>query len=109
MIRIYNKLVRDKIVDKIEARGELAEYRTLSDEEYRAELIAKMHEETSEFENDNTLAELGDMYGVLCAIVEHSGYTMDEVLKTAEEKENKNGGFRKRIFLKSWNDRGILR
>lgn len=109
MIKILNKLVRDKIVEKIETRGEMAEYKILSDEEYRTELIAKMHEETNEFDNDNTLAELGDMYGVLCAIVEHSGYTMEDVIKTAKEKEEKNGGFKKKIFLQSWNERGILR
>ena len=104
MIKNLNKLVRDKIIEKIKARGEKVKYKLLSDEEYRTELITKMHEETNEFDTDNTLAELGDMYGVFCAIVEHSGYTMQDVIQTAKEKEKKNGGFKKKLFLISWDD-----
>lgn len=37
-MKIYNKLVRDKITDIIEADGRIAKYRILDDNEYRQEL-----------------------------------------------------------------------
>ena len=41
MEQIFNKLVRDKIPDKIEKNGEVAVTRILDDEEYREELYKK--------------------------------------------------------------------
>ena len=42
MEQIFNKLVRDKIPDKIESNGEKAITRSLNDEEYRIELYKKL-------------------------------------------------------------------
>ena len=109
MIHIYNKLVRDKIPEKILSRGEFADYEVLDDARYREELIKKMHEETAEFEKDNTVEELADMYEVLNALIVQSGHTLFDVISVAEEKRNRNGAFEKRYFLKSHNERGILR
>ena len=44
-MKIYNKLVRDKIIDIIEADGRIAKYRILDDNEYRQELNKKLQEE----------------------------------------------------------------
>ena len=109
MIHITNKLVRDKIPEIIESKGGTAACRILSDEEFRAELIKKMHEETTEFENDNTLEELGDMYSVLFELAHSAGYTISDVMRESERKRMQNGGFSKKIFMESYNERGILR
>ena len=109
MIHITNKLVRDKIPEMIEAKGGVATCRTLSDEEFRTELLKKMHEETDEFAKDKTLEELGDMYAVLFELVHNAGFTMDDVVRISEQKRMSNGGFSKKIFMACYNERGILR
>ena len=109
MIHITNKLVRDKIPEIIATKGGIADCRTLDDEEFRKELIKKMYEETAEFDKDNTLEELGDMYSVLFELAHLAGYTISDVMRESERKRMSNGGFAKRIFMESYNERGILR
>ena len=45
MERIYNKLVRDNIPEKIKGNGEMPIIRTLSFDEYKIELEKKLYEE----------------------------------------------------------------
>ena len=40
-MKVYNKLVRDKITDIIESDGRIAKYRILDNNEYRKELNSK--------------------------------------------------------------------
>ena len=46
-MKIYNKLVRDKITDIIETDGRIAKYRILDDNEYRQELNKKLQKFSS--------------------------------------------------------------
>lgn len=109
MLHITNKLVRDKIPDIIKSNGCTATCRTLSDAEFRTELIKKMHEETEEFDKDNTLEELADMYAVLFELMVNAGYTTAEVFAAAEKKRMQNGGFKNKIFMEYYNDHDVLR
>lgn len=109
MLHITNKLVRDKIPEIIKNKGGTATCRTLSDAEFRAELIKKMHEETEEFDKDNTLEELADMYAVLFELIVSAGYTTAEVFATAEKKRMQNGGFKNKLFMEYYNDHSVLR
>lgn len=109
MIHITNKLVRDKIPEIIESKGGTASCRILSDDEFRTELIKKMHEETEEFAKDNTLEELGDMYSVLFELAHNAGFNISEVVMASEQKRMQNGGFSKKIFMEMYNERGVLR
>ena len=51
MEKIYNKLVRDKIIDIIIADNETPIFHQLSDEEYWFSLIEKDNEELEEVKN----------------------------------------------------------
>ena len=44
---IYNKLVRDKILEIIKANGQQATHKILEDDEYAEELVKKLFEEAS--------------------------------------------------------------
>ena len=44
-MKIYNKLVRDKIINIIESEGRIAKYRILDNNEYKQELNKKLQEE----------------------------------------------------------------
>ena len=104
-----NKLVRDKIPEKIERRLGTANIEILNDDEYKQALIDKMYEETSEFKSDQNLEVLADMYSVLCAIAKAFGFNMCDVYTAAKEKTVLSGDFDKRIFLKSYIERdGIV-
>ena len=104
MEEIYNKLVRDNIAKIIEQNGEKPIIEILSDKEYKKELLKKLKEECNEVmmaENqEELLNELADVYEVLNALAYIQNKSMDDVVKIAEQKKLKIGGFEKRIFLR---------
>lgn len=103
MEQVFNKLVRDKIPNKIESNGEVAITRILSDDEYKNELYKKLLEESHEVINsqggEDTLEELADVLEVLKAIAELNNKKIDDVIEKANQKRLNRGGFEKRIFL----------
>lgn len=100
---VYNKLVRDHIPQVIEAAGKTFTMRTLSDEEYRQELRKKAFEELEEYvqAKDDTAAieELADLLEIIHALAECHGATIEQVEAVREEKAEKRGGFREKLFL----------
>ncbi len=103
MEREFNKLVRDNIPDIIANNGEESITRILEDDEYKVELYKKLLEEANEVisskDSDETLEELADVLEILRSIAKLNGKTLDDILKIANQKELKRGGFEKRIFL----------
>ena len=100
----YNKLVRDNIPNIIKQNGEKPIIEILSDNDYELELLKKLQEECNEVisaENqEELLNELADVYEVLNALAYIQNKSMDDVVKIAEQKKLKRGGFEKRIFLR---------
>ncbi|MFZ2151961.1 MAG: nucleoside triphosphate pyrophosphohydrolase [Minisyncoccia bacterium] len=94
----YNKLVRDKIPEILDAKGVVYEKRIATEEEYKIELIKKLREELGEFEVAGDVEELADIMEVVEALKllpEYSG--VEEVRK---KKKEERGGFEQRIILK---------
>lgn len=104
MEKKYNKLVRNNIPNIIEQNGEKPIIEILSDKDYKEELLNKLQEECNEVisaENqEELLNELADVYEVLNALAYIQNKSMDDVVKIAEQKKLKRGGFEKRIFLR---------
>lgn len=98
---IYNKLVRDKIPQIIEAGGKIAHIHILSDDDYIMELDRKLNEECAEYQADKSLEELADMLEVMYAIVKARGFSVQELEKIRTEKAEKRGAFESRIYLES--------
>lgn len=100
---IFNKLVRDRIPEKIESNGEKAVVRILNDDEYKLELNKKLLEECNEVigakDSVEVKEELGDVLEVIRAIAELNNSNLDEIIKVSGAKREKRGGFDKRIFL----------
>ncbi|MCW9054388.1 MAG: nucleoside triphosphate pyrophosphohydrolase [Candidatus Pacebacteria bacterium] len=106
MKQVFNKLVRDRIPEKIEANGETCVTRVLDDDEYRIELIKKLEEEIIEVrlaadDPKELIEELADVFEVIDAIVK--GFALDraEIDQAQKKKLEKRGGFEQRIFLES--------
>jgi predicted house-cleaning noncanonical NTP pyrophosphatase (MazG superfamily) len=107
-MQLYNKLVRDKIPLIIEAHGKKAEFRVLSDVEYKVMLNQKLHEEFLEFTNANEeeqVAELADLVEVVYAILESKGVSVEEFEKVRLDKREQRGGFKEKLFLVSVGNR----
>ena len=101
MKNIYNKLVRDKIPEIIEASGKTCETEILSDEEYLQMLDKKLDEELAEYYKDQNIEELADLLEVLYAMAKAKGYSIEELHHVRIEKQKIRGGFDMKILLKS--------
>ena len=98
----HNKLVRDKIPAIIEANGETAVTRVLSDEEYLSELEKKLQEECTEVlaeRGEHRIEELADVMEVVKALAEAQGSDLVAVERARKMKAEKRGGFAQKIFL----------
>ncbi|MBQ6860771.1 MAG: nucleoside triphosphate pyrophosphohydrolase [Clostridia bacterium] len=98
-MKVFNKLVRDKIPQIIESNGEQAKIRILNDKEYRAELNKKLLEEVAEYSADNNVEELADIVEVVYGILNSMGISIEEFETIRKAKVDKRGAFQERIFL----------
>ena len=114
MKKIYNKLVRDKMLDiykhdvehKISASG--YSVRVLEKKEILERLKDKLLEESQEVfeaydkeDKRDLKEELADVIEVIDAILFHNGIELAEVLAICDTKKAKKGGFEKGVFLES--------
>ena len=98
-MKVYNKLVRDRIPEIIEADEKSCKTRILSDEEYIVALEAKLNEEVAEYQADKNLEEMTDVLEVLQAICLARGYSLEELEAMRLKKAVERGGFSEKIFL----------
>lgn len=97
---IYNKLVRDKIPEIIQASGKICEIEILPDEEYIQMLDKKLDEELAEYHKDKNVEELADILEVLYAVAKARGYSIKKLDQVRVEKQKSRGGFDEKILLK---------
>lgn len=99
-VRVYNKLVRDRIPEIIAMDGKCCKTEFLEGKEYLKMIDTKLDEELAEYHKDQSIEELADLIEVIYAATEARGYSIEELEKVRLAKAEKRGGFRKRIFLK---------
>ncbi len=99
MTTVYNKLVRDRIPEIIEASGGHCKTEILSDDAYLTMLDAKLDEELAEYHRDQNIEELADLLEVIRAAALARGYTPEELEAVRAEKAVRRGGFEKKILL----------
>ena len=96
----YNKLVRDRIPEIIEASGKSCVTEILSDEAYLRLLDAKLDEELAEYHSDQNIEELADLLEVIYAAAMARGYTLEQLESVRAAKAEKRGAFANKILLK---------
>lgn len=98
-IKIYNKLVRDKIPQIIKESGRKCDIEMVPKEEHTKLLEEKLKEEVNEFLEDKNLEELADVMEVLFGLAQSLGYSEDDLMKKRMAKRNERGGFKEGIKL----------
>lgn len=99
-MKVYDKLVRDRIPEIIESSGNKCEIEVVSDEIALEYLYKKLNEEVSELLEDKNLDEIVDVMEVLFAIGSKYGYSEEDVLNRRNEKRDSRGGFEDNLILK---------
>lgn len=87
------KLVRDKIIQKILSHWEKPQFREVSWQEKLEFLFKKLIEEAWELQKDKNIEELADVEEVILALYTHLGWSREEVEQVRLQKLEKNGGF----------------
>ena len=100
-MKTYNKLVRDRIPEIIEATGALCGTRTLSEFEYLQAVNKKLDEELAEYHASESIEELADLIEVAYAAANAKGFSAETIDRIREEKAANRGRFDKKIMLLS--------
>ena len=100
-MKIYNKLVRDRIPEIIRASGASCATKSLTDTEYLQALDAKMAEELTEYHESGSIEELADLLEVIHAAVKARGVSVEELYGAMEKKAANRGRFDEKIMLLS--------
>lgn len=104
-MKVYNKLVRDKIPEIITSdNGKTCITRIMKDDEYLESLNTKLQEELKEYLESGSVEELADLEEVLRAILDVKEVSYEEFEKIRKNKNEKRGSFKKKIFLVSVDD-----
>lgn len=108
-MKIYNKLVRDRIPEIIEAEGKKATVRVLDEAEYRKALLEKLVEEAREAVAANgdpkeLAKEIGDVLEVVDALAVAFGLDRNQIEELKRDRRERRGGFAKKLFLESAED-----
>ncbi len=104
-MKVYNKLVRDRIPEIIEDAGKKYSIHIAQKEEHLDLLEAKLEEEFAEYKEDKNIEELADLMEVIFGMAKALGYTEEELIKKRDEKREERGGFEKGIVLeKVWEE-----
>lgn len=100
MVKVYDKLVRDKIPEIIKKSGKVLECEVLSQDDYIEMLEKKLDEETAEYHSSKNVQELADILEVLYALAKTKGYSSEQLHEIRMDKVEQRGKFDKRFFLK---------
>ena len=100
----YNKLVRDNIPAKIEAKKEACEYRKVTDvQELQQELFKKIMEEASSIsmvrDKKEFLEEYSDLMVVLETLIQQLEITRDEVIAARKDNLITKGAYKHGYYL----------
>ena len=99
-MKIYNKLVRDKIPEIIASDNDkVCNIRIMEEEEYLVALNFKLEEELKEYLESGDVEELADLEEILRAILDVKKVSYEDFEKIRIAKANKRGAFKQKIFL----------
>ena len=100
-MKVYNKLVRDKIPEIIAKDNATCQIRIMTDSEYLQALNTKLQEELKEYLESGEVEELADLEEVLRAILKVKKVSYKNFEKIRKSKVEHRGAFKKKILLEN--------
>ncbi len=104
MMRKYDKIVRDRIPEVIEAAVQHAIYELVDREMALEGLKRKLSEELAEYLESGSLEELADLLEVMHGVAYHSGVSWQELEAVRLAKRAERGGFERGVRLLEVNE-----
>ena len=98
-MKVFNKLVRDRIPEICRANGSIPATRILPDDEYLEKLEHKLDEEVAEFHASRDVMELADILEVVYALARTQSVSPEQLRALCDEKREARGGFLQKILL----------
>lgn len=95
----YNKLIRDRIPEIIEASGKKAVVEKIQGEELLNLLNKKLFEELEEYEESGEVEELADLVEVVQAILDYKKVSLEDFNRIRENKNKSRGAFKEGLLL----------
>ena len=99
----YNKLIRDKIPEKIHSKGSDLKAVRLNRRQFEQELLKKAEEEAGGLaaskDNEEFLSELADLLVVIEELKRVKHISSAQIAKALRKNFNEKGGFKKKLFL----------
>jgi predicted house-cleaning noncanonical NTP pyrophosphatase (MazG superfamily) len=106
----YNKLIRDKIPEKIKRNGGDYKINKLNQKFFETELLKKVGEEASGLLASKTKEELASELADIIAVIEEikklKRITSKQISEALKTNFDKKGGFNKKLFLVWSSDTG---
>ena len=103
MVKKYNKLIRDRILEIIKAAGGKPHWRVLNKKEYLKEIKKKILEEAKELtkakNKKEVVNEIVDIQELIDVLASELGLIKTGIKRQQKIKNKKRGGFKKRLFL----------
>lgn len=96
----YDKLIRDKIPEIIEASGSKAVIEVLDNDSYHKYLNIKLAEEFKEYQESGSIEELADLVEVVYALLDCMGMSREQFEAIRSSKNIDRGAFKKKLLLK---------
>lgn len=96
----YNKLVRDKIPEIIEADGKTVITMSIEGLKLKQALVKKLSEEGEEYLEGLETEEIADLLEVLHGLMEAQGVSYEEVERIRLDKKEQRGGFSEGLILR---------
>lgn len=95
----FNKLVCDKIPEKIMGEGKKPITHIATPEEYKKRLREKLKEEAAELYASSRTEELADVLEVVYALCKTKGLALSEIEEMRRKKADERGSFSKGIVF----------
>lgn len=96
----YDKAVRDRIPEIIQAAGKECAVEQVSAAEFLPRLLVKLGEEAAECQEKPCLEELADIVEVVQALTGYLGHSWGELERVRQAKAASHGAFEQRLILK---------
>ena len=100
---VYQKIVRDKTVERHNAAGIKTQYKMLGGKELCQALLLKLLEESNEVcvanNREELVSELADVLEVIDGLCKANSINLEEVMQRKQQKHNERGGFETGLYV----------